>query len=103
MKRPKLPDHIQAQLGRQGTHSHGKYGDDDDGDLALAIAADPGNRKVVIDFGTPISWLALDPQGAMQFASTVMRKAILANRGEPLSFELPTEFHLDGTWKDSKP
>ena len=37
----------------------GRMGDDDEGELAYAVAADPKNATVIIRFGKPVEWVGL--------------------------------------------
>jgi hypothetical protein len=68
-------------LGARGGYPSGQYGDEDEGEIALGIAADPKARKVRLDFGKSVAWLALDPEQADAFADALREKARLA-RGE---------------------
>lgn len=40
-------------------YPQGRAGATDEGELAMAIAADPVRKLVVIDFGKPVDWLGL--------------------------------------------
>lgn len=69
--------------GPTGSYPRGRYTRDDEGELAIAIAADPRTRKIRIEFGKPIAWLALDPEHAEALAQMLVQKAREA-RGELL-------------------
>lgn len=64
-------------------YPRGKYTEDDEGEITFAIAADPRNRKVVIQFGKPVAWLGLDPEDAEALGRMLITKAHEAS-GEPL-------------------
>lgn len=48
--------------------------DDDDGDLAYAIAADPEAKVVKILFGRPVLWIAFEADTAEAFANLILDK-----------------------------
>lgn len=64
------------KLGATGQHPEGKLNPDDEGEIAFAIGADRENKKVLIDFGTPVKWIAMNPDQATQFAHILIEKAI---------------------------
>lgn len=72
-----------SKLGATGKYPRGKYTSADEGELSIAIASDPRNRKVMFEFGKPIAWLALDPEQAEALGRLLIAKARDA-RGEPL-------------------
>lgn len=55
---------------------------------AIQFSVGEKNGKVVIDFGTPVHWVGMTPQQAMDFASSVMKHALLVARknGETVTF-----------------
>ena len=57
--------------------SKGRIGPHDEGDLAAAIAVDPVHRRIVIEFHKPVSWLALDLDGAKQLIATLSAKCLV--------------------------
>ena len=62
-------------LGATGKFPLGKTRPDDKGELKAAVAASKTDDVVFINFGKEISWLAMDSQGAMDFAGMLMVKA----------------------------
>lgn len=70
---------LQAQalhLGRTGTIETDKFCDDDQGELNFALATFRG--RVVINFGDPVSWLAMTPDHALELSmqiASLARKA----------------------------
>lgn len=61
----------QVGLGPTGKFPKGKIKEEDDGELAFAITHHKG--KVVIDFGKPIQWLAVDTKMATEIADSLMK------------------------------
>lgn len=59
--------------GPIGDYPHGKLTPRDEGSLQFAIGSKDG--KVVIDFGSPVAWVGMTPQQAMDLASSIMSKA----------------------------
>jgi hypothetical protein len=61
--------------GASGDYPKGKLRPDDEGGLVVAVGELDGN--VHIDFGPkPIAWLAIDPDGALAFASAIIDRAM---------------------------
>ena len=60
-------------LGSQGTFSHGKHGDEDEGDIKMMMSLDGG--LVRIDFGKPVGWLALEKEHALHMANLLRKYA----------------------------
>lgn len=63
------------KLGPTGKVPEGKLNADDEGELRLGVGADPVRKKVVIEFGKPIQWLALNPDQAREFGQAFIQKA----------------------------
>jgi hypothetical protein len=72
--------------GALGDFPEGKLTSHDEGSIQFAIGIKDG--KVIIDFGTPVHWLGLNPQQAADLASSLLSKAREAGRrnGETVSF-----------------
>ena len=62
-------------IGPTGEHPGGKIGADDEGELRIAIGADPSNGVVVLDFGTPIAWVAFSADEARRVAYMLIARA----------------------------
>lgn len=60
-------------LGPTGKFPQGKDYSDDEGELQLGIAHDQDN--VIVNFGTPVAWLALPPSEAIQLAQAILHHA----------------------------
>lgn len=71
-------------LGKQQDFPAGEYGPTDEGALSFAVGHDSRNGKVVIDFGSPVHWMALDADQARHFAQLLMNHAE-ATRTTPLA------------------
>jgi len=63
------------KLGATGRYPYGKAGDDDEGELRLALATDRPNGIVRILFGKPIGWLGLPSREARDLAAMLIEKA----------------------------
>lgn len=68
--------------GPVGAYPHGKLTPADEGSLQFAVGGKDG--KVVIDFGSPVAWVGMTPQQAMDLASEIMSRAryVAAGNGE---------------------
>lgn len=64
------------KLGATGTFPDGKCSATDEGSLRTAIFADHQKNLVVLQFGKDISWLALPPEKAVEFAAALQMKAM---------------------------
>lgn len=61
-------------FGPIGSYPRGKMNDDDEGGLQIGVAVDPEGR-VVINFGSPVTWFALERDQVAQFAVGLLKKA----------------------------
>jgi hypothetical protein len=62
------------KFGPTGDFPHGKMNEDDEGGLQIGIAADEAGR-VIIKFDTPVAWIGLERQNAVEFATKILTKA----------------------------
>ena len=69
---------IKPKLGATGQFPHGKAAPDDEGAVRFAIGERDGN--VLIDFGTPVKWMAMPPEQAVAMAQTLIAKARIVAR-----------------------
>lgn len=60
------------QLGATGRFPEGKLNEQDRGELRLAIGTQ--NGKLVIDFGTYLSWVALSKEEVIGFIEVLQKK-----------------------------
>ena len=63
-------------VGATGEFPQGKIHPDDEGEIQLAVAWVPDKGVVVVDFGTPVTWLALPPDQALGLADLIRRHAL---------------------------
>ena len=63
------------QLGATGQYPHGKLCPQDEGEIKIAIAADPKNQVVLIDFGKPVASIGFTPKEAHDIANMLIEKA----------------------------
>lgn len=66
---------IRELVGPTGEFPLGKYTPDDRGEIRVAIAADPEQQKVIMNFGVPTAWIAFTPEQARQLAEANTSKA----------------------------
>lgn len=59
--------------GAIGAFPEGKLTKSDEGAIQFAVGEKDG--KVVLDFGTPVSWIGMSPQDAADLAQTLFRWA----------------------------
>jgi hypothetical protein len=77
-------DQVDGKARRQ--YSAGRVGPDDDGDLAIAIAADKAKNIVVIRFGKPVEWIGLGPAEVNDLINLLMSK--LRDLGVPATISV---------------
>jgi hypothetical protein len=63
-----------TEIGATGDWPQGKLNEDDEGGLAVEISTVGANVRV--DFGKPVAWLAMDPDGALALASGIIEHAM---------------------------
>lgn len=73
-----IPDAIREILkidliGATGQHPHGRLTSTDEGSIQFAISVKDG--KVCMDFGTPVVWLGMGPEDAVQLAQRLIKHA----------------------------
>ena len=72
--------------GATGNFPMGKLVDDDEGELRVAVGDKDG--KVIIEFGKPVAWLGLTPQGAVDFAQTLIQRAMAVGHDRPVQIAI---------------
>lgn len=65
----------QAAGKKPRSYPQGRLGPEDDGELAVAISADKEHNKIVVRFAVAISWVALTPEGAIEFGNKLIEMA----------------------------
>lgn len=63
------------KLGATGRFPYGKANADDEGELAMALAADHSQGIVRVEFGKPVAWLGLPSAQARGLAALLIEKA----------------------------
>jgi hypothetical protein len=69
----RLMDQMEGRAKR--AYSEGRVSATDDGDLALAVAADRAKKIVIIDFGKQVDWIGMGPEQAVGLAEMLIAKA----------------------------
>lgn len=77
-----------SALGALKDHPAGMYGPNDEGAIQFAIGHDQQNGKVTLDFGTPVTWMAMEPEQAVHLAQHLIQHARKATK-KPLKVEFP--------------
>jgi hypothetical protein len=74
--------------GALGEFPEGKVSATDEGTIQFGIGVKDG--KVILDFGTPVAWIGMNPQDAADLASTLLKRAREAARknGETVGFTI---------------
>lgn len=74
--------------GSLGNFPEGQLTKTDEGAIQFAVGEKDG--KVVLDFGTPVVWVGLNPQQAADLASLLLKRAREAGRqsGKVVSFTI---------------
>jgi hypothetical protein len=62
-------------LGATGRFPEGKLNEHDEGEIAFAVAADPEHKKILIHFGTPVAFLGMTGEQAIQLGQMLIAKA----------------------------
>ena len=60
-------------IGKTNDFPRGKLNDSDEGGLQIAIGV--RDKTVIVDFGTPTTWIGLDKQTALALANGIIEKA----------------------------
>jgi hypothetical protein len=74
-----------VKLGATGRHPQGVLNSDDEGELQMAVAFDPLDGLVHVEFGKPVAWLALPPENAVALAKTLLKHA---SNGGPITLTI---------------
>lgn len=74
--------------GATGDFPEGQLTKTDEGAIQFAVGVKDG--KVVLDFGTPVVWVGLNPQQAADLASLLLKRAREAGKasGQPVGFTI---------------
>lgn len=66
---------LDSALGATGDFPRGKVNAQDEGEISMATAADQRTQTVIINFGKPVAWLALEYEDAMALSESIRDKA----------------------------
>lgn len=69
------PNPMNESLGATEKFPKGKLNKDDEGEIRFAIVADTKNKKVILNFDTPVAWLGFDPDQAKEVGQMLIDKA----------------------------
>lgn len=61
------------KIGPTKQYPHGKLNPADRGEIVVGVRVE--KDKIVVDFGTDLSWVALTPESAIEFATVLLAKA----------------------------
>lgn len=93
--RDEFPEELRRKLldttsfrGALGTFPAGQLTGADEGAIQFGVTDKDG--KVILDFGTPVVWLGLEPQQAADLAASMLKHAREAARasGRVISFSI---------------
>jgi len=73
-----LQDALADRLGPTGRFPEGRLTKHDEGEIAFALGRKEG--KVIIDFGSPVHWLGMNPNQAIDLGNALIRHARKARR-----------------------
>ena len=74
--------------GALGEFPEGKVSASDEGAIQFGVTTKDG--KVILDFGTPVAWVGMNPQDAADLASVLLKNAREAGRqrGEVVTIKI---------------
>jgi hypothetical protein len=70
-----------SEIGATGEFPQGKLTASDKGELGIKVFCIPG--KIVVEFGTQITWIGMDPEQARNLADSLRRHADAAEPAAP--------------------
>jgi hypothetical protein len=70
-----------SEIGATGEFPQGKLTASDKGELGIKVFSIPG--KIVVEFGTQITWIGMDPEQARNLADSLRRHADAAEPAAP--------------------
>lgn len=62
-------------IGPTGDFPDGSIDETDEGEIQIAVAADEENKLVHLSFGTPVEWMSMKPQQAVEIAQALIKNA----------------------------
>lgn len=70
----------EKRLGATGKFPEGKINEADEGGLNIGVATTE-EGKIIVKFGTPVSWIGFDNKEAVQFANLLIRASLELKNG----------------------
>lgn len=67
-----MKEHLNENIGPTGKFPEEKLTKKDDGELAFAVGEKDG--KVVIEFGTPVSWIGFKPDQSISLGRLLIKR-----------------------------
>ena len=64
---------VLEKLGKTGKFPEGKITPQDEGEIMMAVGSKDG--KVILDFGTPVTWIGMNPMQAKQLGMSLIQQA----------------------------
>lgn len=59
-------------LGKTKDFPRGKLNDNDEGGLRISVGVK--DKTLIVDFGTEVTWIGMDKEGAIGFANAILEK-----------------------------
>ncbi len=66
---------VMEKLGPTGKFPRGKMNESDEGELKISIGKNK-EGKIILKFGTPVTWIDLDPEDAIAIGQSLIEKAL---------------------------
>lgn len=66
---------LREHFGATGRYPEGSLGSHDQGGLQFGITYDAEKRRVIVNFGTPVSWLGMNASHARDLGYALIRHA----------------------------
>lgn len=71
------------RLGASGKTPAGKLHDTDEGEIRFGVSHDPNRRKVIINFGKPVAWMAMEPEDAASLGQLLIDHSLKVRGIDP--------------------
>ena len=66
---------LRNKLGAMGEYPEGKLNETDEGAIQFGVLHDPATGKVLLNFGTPVSWIGMNAGQAAKLGNTLIKHA----------------------------
>lgn len=73
-----IQDILKEHIGPTGNFPEGKLTEHDEGEIAMAVYRKDG--KVIIDFGSKVTWLGMNPNQAIELGNALIKQGRKANK-----------------------